>query len=258
MKKEEISLKYDSSNNGSRSEIRGKRRRTNVILNMLIALVILLIVVVSYIIFLGGNDEKAVDQTENKQTENRQDENNEDENKQDEEQEYAVDSEKTEEEDTDKDRDKEKNKDKDKQHEKQRDNEQEDNESDAVERDLTPEDEEDAVVTIGEGDQNIKRTVENPNWKPIGTTQAGEHTSVFDKESVDWNEMLQAITYATGVPESDMTVWFLGNNGHNKAVGTISSKGTKEKYKVYIDWVDGQGWKPTKVEELNEIEKNNE
>jgi hypothetical protein len=70
---------------------------------------------------------------------------------------------------------------------------------------------------------------------------------------VDWQEMLQAISYATGVDQSNMTVWFLGNNGPNKSVGTISTKDQSEKYRVYIDWVDGQGWKPVKVEVLNEI-----
>lgn len=236
-------MNYGSSNQGSRSEMRGKRRRTNVILNILIVLVILLIVIVSAIIFLGGNDEKSADKKVDNQIENKQDDNKE----------HAVDSEKEKEKE-------ENNTVEDKQPANQQDKEQQDEEKETsdVEKDLTPANEETAVVTDGSSNQNIKRTIENSSWQPIGTSQTGEHTTVFDKESVDWKEMLQAMTYATGVEESNMTVWFLGNNGHNRAAGTIVSKNTKEKFRVYLDWVDGQGWKPTKVEELNEIEKKKE
>ncbi|EAR63631.1 hypothetical protein B14911_06818, partial [Bacillus sp. NRRL B-14911] len=92
----------------------------------------------------------------------------------------------------------------------------------------------------------------NPSWQPVGTSQTGEHTAVY--EGVDWNEMVQAITYATGIPESNMTIWFLGNNGPNQSVGTVSTKDQQEKYRVYIEWVDGQGWKPVKMEELNSVQ----
>nr|WP_276537506.1 DUF1510 family protein [Bacillus infantis] len=112
--------------------------------------------------------------------------------------------------------------------------------------------EEDAEVTDGGSAPDVEKTIVNPSWQPVGTSQTGEHTAVY--EGVDWNEMVQAITYATGIPESNMTIWFLGNNGPNQSVGTVSTKDQQEKYRVYIEWVDGQGWKPVKMEELNSIQ----
>nr|WP_263625670.1 DUF1510 family protein [Bacillus infantis] len=112
--------------------------------------------------------------------------------------------------------------------------------------------EEDAEVTDGGSAPDVEKTIVNPSWQPVGTSQTGEHTAVY--EGVDWNEMVQAITYATGIPESNMTIWFLGNNGPNQSVGTVSTKDQQEKYRVYIEWVDGQGWKPVKMEELNSVQ----
>lgn len=229
---------FDSSSRESRSELRGKRRKTNLVLNMLIGLVILLIIFVSVKIFFGGNDENAAEKEQ--KIESKQDEKDIDteENKN-----SAIDENKDE-----------------KQTEPETENtdESEENSADTEaddEIDPIPANEEEAVVTEGGSNGNVKKTIENPSWKPIGTTQTGEHYAVYDKESVDWAEMLQAMSYATGVDQSNMNVWFLGNNGFNKSVGTITTKDQKQIYRVYIDWVDGQGWKPTKVEELKEVEK---
>ena len=62
--------------------------------------------------------------------------------------------------------------------------------------------------------------------------------------------MVQAITYGTGIEESNMTIVYLGNNGPNKSVGTVKQKDTGQEYRVYIEWVDEKGWKPTLIEEL--------
>jgi hypothetical protein len=107
------------------------------------------------------------------------------------------------------------------------------------------------VVTEGGSSPDVKKTIENPDWEPVGTSQSGEHVAVYDQNAVDWQEMIKAISYATGIDSNNMTVWFLGNNGGpNSAAGTISEKGGSVKYRVAIEWVDGKGWKPVKVEEL--------
>ncbi len=239
---EENLLKYDSYNRKSRSDMRGKRRRTNLILNILIGVVLLLIIIVSSIIFFGGNDDNASDKKQDNQIESKQ--------------ESAAGD------DVDRDEDDNIVEEEDKETaattEEEQENENQSDESDennSLTQNPTPADKEDEIVTSGGENENVKRTIENPSWQPIGTSQVGEHTSVFDPDSVDWAEMIQAITYATGVEENNMNIWFIGNNGHNRAIGTISSKDKQEKYRVFIDWVDGQGWKPTKVEELFEIEK---
>ena len=214
----------------SRFGKREKRKKTNIILNSLIAFVIVLIIVVSAKIFFGGNNDQAVPADEQTASESKQNESNQ--------------------EDQDNDIEQDKSKDK-----ENADKESDKEEKEAEENEAEEESEEDKeqVVTEGGSGPDVEKTIENPAWKPVGTSQSGEHTAVYDQNHVDWQEMLSAISYATGIEQGNMTVWFLGNNGPNSSVGTISTKDQSEKYRVYIDWVDGEGWKPSKVEVLNAI-----
>lgn len=213
-------------NKSSRYDKRAKRKKTNIILNSLIGVVLLLIIVVSVIIFSGGNNNDVNNATENEQA---------DKNKVEQKDDQAEDA-----------------------NAKDEANENADEENAPESKDTEEENkenvEDEAIVTEGGSDSNVVRTIENPAWEPVGTTQTGEHPSaVYDSSSADWDEMLNAITYATGLDKSSMTVYFLGNNGVNRSVGTVFSPGKEQIYRVYIEWVDGQGWKPTKVEELSSI-----
>jgi hypothetical protein len=208
---------------------RSKRRKTNLILNGLIGIVLVLIIVVSSIIFFGDNN-KATTEKENEQSvETAGSANKEKESSKDETEESNS---KTSEEDSTSD--------------SSASNEEESNE------DASSSDNEEAIVTEGGADANVVRTIVNPGWKPVGTVQSGEHTAVY--EGVDWDEMVDAIEYATGLSEDNMTIKFLGNDGHNKSKGTVFSKDKTQIYRVSIEWVDGEGWKPTLVEELASIE----
>ncbi|TYS44361.1 DUF1510 family protein [Bacillus infantis] len=226
---------FEESNGSSRSGKRAKRRKTNIILNTLIGVVLLLIIIVSAAIFLGGNDDEAAEQAP--ASEKADPENNDKDNDNNTSDETAGQEEETDQaEDSAQDGGDAENPDEDNGEEAEGD------------QDI----EEDAEVTDGGSAPDVEKTIVNPSWQPVGTSQTGEHTAVY--EGVDWNEMVQAITYATGIPESNMTIWFLGNNGPNQSVGTVSTKDQQEKYRVYIEWVDGQGWKPVKMEELNSIQ----
>ena len=88
----------------------------------------------------------------------------------------------------------------------------------------------------------------NPSWKPIGTKQGAKPEMKFKEGTVDWNEMKKAISYAVDVPESQLIFDFIGNNGNNKAYGNVRDKQSNKKYKVDIDWVENQGWKPVSVQ----------
>lgn len=77
-----------------------------------------------------------------------------------------------------------------------------------------------------------------------------KHATSYDSKSQDWQEMLQAISTATRIDQSNMTVWFLGSDRSNPggSVGTVSEKTNgSQKYRVYLIW-DGSGYKATKVE----------
>lgn len=221
---------YDNLNEGARTRSRAKRRKTNLILNSLIVVVILLIAIVSFNIFFS-NDEGAADNSQ-LSAENGKDAGS-----------SKKDSNDNESNSAEKD-----------------DNSEDASQSDESAADKTEEDAEnelgDPVVTEGGSDANVKQTIENPDWEPVGTTQSGEHTAVFDQNSADWQEMVLAYSYATGIDKNNMTVWWNENGGApNTAIGTVSEKGGDQTYRVFIQWVDGQGWKPVKVEELIQNDK---
>ncbi|WP_071395851.1 YrrS family protein [Bacillus tuaregi] len=235
-------------NEKSRSLLRSKRRKTNIILNSLIIIVFLLIIFVSVKIFFGSDEtasekknlagadssiiaERAQSTEENSSEKKVQDkekssDDEKSQNKKEEQNDQAEDDVDREQEKADKEKDKEKDKDKNK-------------------KDV----EDEAVVTEGGSNQDVKKTIVNPGWEPLETSQAEPKPNEYGGQN--WDEMVQAITYATGIDESNMTIIFLGNNGPNKSVGTILEKDTQQKYRVYIDWVEGSGWQPTMVEELN-------
>ncbi|PFK24576.1 YrrS family protein [Bacillus cereus] len=112
-----------------------------------------------------------------------------------------------------------------------------------------------SVKTNGTENKEEEKTVSqekdpqtNPSWKPIGTEQGVKPEMKFKEGTVDWSEMKKAISYAVDVPESQLIFDFIGNNGNNKAYGNVRDKQSNKKYKVNIDWVENQGWKPVSVQ----------
>lgn len=89
-------------------------------------------------------------------------------------------------------------------------------------------------------------------WQPIGTEQEGPHSVVYEDGSQDRMEMEKALQYATGLSEDNIITWWLQRNGDQKVIGTVSDKAETQTYRVYISWVDNQGWQPTLVEVLSE------
>lgn len=90
------------------------------------------------------------------------------------------------------------------------------------------------------------------NWQPIGTEQEGTHTTTFADGSQDRIEIKQAVMSVTGLGE-ELTEHWVGNDGPEKVVATVSNKDNTEIYRVYLSWVDQQGWQVTQVERLKEI-----
>ncbi|WHX65487.1 DUF1510 family protein [Peribacillus frigoritolerans] len=226
---------------GSRFNQRDQKRKVNKIYNIAITIVSILIVIVAVSIFLsdGGTETKKTT-TEPKQVAET-------------EKGKVVDKPAGKEEETD--------------------SEKEDavGDSEATEEDAEKEDskateEDDAdsekagdaelVEVEGSGDGNVASTYTSESWKPVGTEQSGEHTTSFEKGSVDWNEMSKAIASGAGIDEGSMKLWWLQNGGSpTTAIGTVSEGDNPKTFRVYIEWVDGSGWKPVKVEELKTNDK---
>ncbi|MEC1606170.1 YrrS family protein [Bacillus halotolerans] len=233
------------SNNQSRYENRDKRRKANLVLNILIAIVSILIVVVAANLFINSPSSKDVSkdsETAQKQespasgkTEKKSDEDIKDSKK----------------DTSDSEKDSEKSSDLDSDSKKDDSSKSDDSDSDSDSNSNSDDPLKDAKVTEGGSSSDVEKTYENPDWKAVGTEQKGEHAATYDSSSQDWAEMLKAISYATGVSTDNMTVLWLGNNGSPQdAKGKILDKTSGEKYQVTITWVDEKGWKPTKVERL--------
>ncbi|RIW37627.1 DUF1510 family protein [Bacillus salacetis] len=253
----------------SRLDKRAKKK-SNVVLNSLIGVVLLLIAIVGATIFLGNDNEPAAgdnaespsnevadssSSNEEEETEEPAADTSTDENEEAEDEESSNENGSetgTDSEDADEDKpvaDGEalaEDEDKDKKEEKEKENKKEEKESS-----------DDKKKIVKESDApNVKKEIVNPAWKPIGTQQTGEHVAKYEEDSADWQEKVQALSYATGLPEDNMTVWWLERNGGpDKAIGTVAPKDQSTTYRVYLQWVDGKGWKPVKMEELIENDK---
>ncbi|MED3758972.1 DUF1510 family protein [Peribacillus frigoritolerans] len=233
---------------GSRFNQRDQKRKVNKIYNIAITIVSILIVIVAVSIFLsddGTETKKAT--TEPKQVAETEkgkvvDKPSGKEEETDSEKEDAVgDSEATEED-----------------AEKEDSKATEEDPEEKAEDDADPEKAGDAelVEVEGSGDGNVASTYTSESWKPVGTEQSGEHTTSFEKGSVDWNEMSKAIASGAGIDEGSMKLWWLQNGGSpTTAIGTVSEGDNPKTFRVYIEWVDGSGWKPVKVEELKTNDK---
>ncbi|MED1204724.1 DUF1510 family protein [Heyndrickxia acidicola] len=217
-----------NSESNSRSERKSKRRKTNLILNTLIAVILLLIVIVAYFIFIaGGNSNQSAankPKTENVQKNASSNKNSAANQKSDSNSSSNNDS--------------------------QNNSNGNTNSSDASINGPN-------ASVQQSSEPNVKETITNSDWKPVGTSQTSGHNYSSDSSSPDWQEKLKALGYAVGLAPSQMTVWYLEHgDSDNQAIGTITPKNHPDKvYRVYLDWVDGQGWKPSKVQVLDHNDK---
>lgn len=218
-----------------------KDKKVNKVYNILITVVVLLIIVVGAIIFTGGNDDKMTNndsQTASDSIENSNSNDNKDTASDKDEASTTTDSEDDQADTDESGDDTESDTDKD-----SADSEDEKKESDIQEE--TP------------SDSNVEEAYSDAAWEPIGTEQSGDHVTQYEKGSVDWQEMERALAYGAGISQEGMKVFWLGNGGSpDTAVGTISPSDNSVTYRVYIQWIDEEGWKPTKVEKLKTNDKN--
>ncbi|MCD8511677.1 MAG: YrrS family protein [Bacillus sp. (in: Bacteria)] len=90
-------------------------------------------------------------------------------------------------------------------------------------------------------------------WEPIGTVQEEPFVAVYERDHVNWEEMLRALKYATGLGE-EMIAWRIENGGdHLSAIGFVSDYPNRTTpYEVRLEWVTNEGWKPVSVKLLEE------
>lgn len=215
----------EPENNFSRIDRKKGPNRANNIMNILIAIVVVLIIITASMIFLGGNGKDKATEKKSPETE-----------------ESTEDATKDNEEDTESTKT-----DSDEEEEASSDADEPIEESDAHESGV--------LINKSPEDEYVSETIIDTDWKPIGTKQKGEHVSIYDKSSDDWHEKIEAISYATELSKDDMSIWWIGNGGNSqKSVGIVSSKDKAEKFRVYLDWVDDEGWQPVKMDILKTLD----
>lgn len=101
-------------------------------------------------------------------------------------------------------------------------------------------------------DPNVERVI-TKDWPVIPTEMEtnGEHGITYQPGTQDYEELKQAIRSAVGLSEDNIIYWDVSNRGHHqKAKATVSDKNKTGYLRVQIDWIDGQGYKPVKLEIL--------
>ncbi|SOC36366.1 YrrS family protein [Ureibacillus acetophenoni] len=112
-----------------------------------------------------------------------------------------------------------------------------------------------SVITQNSDDPIVEQVIINPNWEVTPTKQSGEHRSTYEKGHIDYEEKLLTIRNAVGLSEDNIIYWSVKNNGSSEnSIAVVSSMDKQQKYRVSIEWVANQGWKPVKMEILKEIE----
>ena len=95
----------------------------------------------------------------------------------------------------------------------------------------------------------------NKAWTAYPTEQTGPHESTYAEGHIDYEEKLKAIFSVLDIPQDNSIVLSVKNNGSTTtSIAVVTSMDKTKKYRVSIEWLDGEGWKPTRLEVLNAVE----
>ena len=220
----------DERKNFSRSENkrrqRQKRNKMDRVLNYLIGIVIVLICISSYLIFFTGDKEEVQPDEPNGQVSNNSESNESNESNEPDSSNVGI-----------------------------ADNEQGDKQEDDSNEEENEQDSSTSAIVSPSTDPIVSEVIVDPNWQPTATAQTGPHTSVFAEGHIDYEEKLATIFSVTSLSEENSIIWKITNNGSaDTAIAVVSSKDKEQKYRVSIEWVPNEGWKPVKLEKLNTLE----
>ena len=102
---------------------------------------------------------------------------------------------------------------------------------------------------------SVKEVITNPNWPAYPTAQTGNHVSTYEKGHIDYEEKLKAIFSVIDLQQENSIVLRVNNNGSaQNAIAVVTSMDKEQKYRVSIEWIDNEGWKPVQVEVLSTLE----
>ncbi|MEG0472097.1 MAG: YrrS family protein [Solibacillus sp.] len=111
------------------------------------------------------------------------------------------------------------------------------------------------TVVTPPAEPNVKEVHTNAKWPAYPTAQTGQHVSTFEKGHIDYEEKLKAIFSVLDIDQETSNVKSVKNNGNaSSAIAVVQSKDKEKIYRVSIEWIDNEGWKPIQYEVLNSLE----
>ncbi|WP_440895917.1 YrrS family protein [Amphibacillus sp. Q70] len=132
------------------------------------------------------------------------------------------------------------------------DSEDPDPEEDPDEDDgLTEQDPNDFDLEFIDSDEDNVELAYTSTWEPIPTEQSEPHEITWEQTSQDWQEMMKAAELATGVDVDEMYYLWVSGDGDQSVIATFSNSAMDEHFRVYITWIENQGWQPEHVDMLN-------
>ncbi|SEO33814.1 Protein of unknown function [Amphibacillus marinus] len=114
---------------------------------------------------------------------------------------------------------------------------------------LNPDDYELEFIDPDETDSNIEFAYTS-EWSPIPTEQSEPYEFSWDQSAQDWQEMMQAAELASGVSTDEMYYLWVSGNGTQSVIATFSNNTMDEHFRVYLTWIENQGWQPEHVDML--------
>ncbi|GEN50731.1 YrrS family protein [Alkalibacterium pelagium] len=114
-------------------------------------------------------------------------------------------------------------------------------------------DDETAEETEDETEEDEEDTSDETSFEVTEDAPLDEsHNTNYSEGSSDRVAIANAVSSVTGLNQSDMITWRVGNNGPGQVFAVMSDSGRNDVYRVLLQFGDGQ-WHVTSVEELAEV-----
>lgn len=111
------------------------------------------------------------------------------------------------------------------------------------------------VITTPSNDPLVEELIIDASWQATPTKQQGEHVSSYKVGDIDYEEKIETFLNAVQLTKQETIIWSVRNNGSADTSKAVLSTSDKTKiYRVSIEWIADEGWKPVKVERLKQIE----
>src|SRR5699024_8326021 len=130
----------------------------------------------------------------------------------------------------------------------------EENNDDSEDNEDDDSEDETSTEEVDSDDPNVTKDYKG-EWDPVDTEQSVDHTTNYEDASQGRTEIKQAIADATCVSEDQMIEHWVGNQGEQYVTSTSQDESTDQFYRVSLEWIEGAGWQPNKVEEWDSFEK---